>query len=86
MCKHGQYKLVNVLIPKDLSHSGESYWKSVQIDYCIADLIEALQNNGINMRGSCCGHNKKDGEIHLQDGRLLLIIDKKKAERYLANK
>lgn len=27
------------------------------------------------MRGSCCGHGKDFGDIHLQDGRVLVVTD-----------
>lgn len=73
MCKWGTYKTVRVRIPKDLSHTGVAYWKDVAIDSCIADLVDALQKAGINMRHSCCGHFKTDGEIILEDGRKLII-------------
>jgi len=53
------------------------------IDACIASLVRALQEAGINMRGSCCGHGKKDGWIELQDGRILVI--KADAVSYLGN-
>lgn len=65
--------IVKVKIPTDLSHTGESYWKDAKIDSCIADIVRALQSAGIDMRGSCCGHGKRPGEILLQDGRVLLI-------------
>lgn len=45
----------------------------MMIDKCIADLVEALQTAGINMRGSCCGHGKGPGYISLEDGRMLSI-------------
>jgi hypothetical protein len=61
-----------VKIPADLSHSGEAYWKDAEIDACIADIVEALQQAGIDMRTSCCGHGGW-GEIVLQDGRVLMI-------------
>ena len=63
---------VRVRIPTDLSHIGISYWKVAQIDYCIAPIVRALQDAGIDMRGSCCGHGEK-GSILLQDGRVLTI-------------
>ena len=73
MCDHGTVLLVNVKIPADLSHSGETYWKDAKIDGCIAPLVAALQLAGIDMRGSCCGHGERDGEIVLADGRGLLV-------------
>ena len=73
MCKQGSFKLVRVKIPAELSCSGKAKWKKAQIDTCIAPIVEALQKGGIDMRGSCCGHGKGDGDIQLQDGRTLVI-------------
>ena len=73
MCEWGTDELVNVKIPVDLACSGKSYWKKMKIDRCIAPLVKSLQEGGIDMRGSCCGHGKRDGEIELQDGRILII-------------
>ena len=71
MCNEKEEVLV--LIPADLSHTGEKQWEYKPIDKCIHKIVEALQNNCINMRGSCCGHGKTDGEILLQDGRTIII-------------
>jgi len=83
MCK-GEYEIVSVLIPADLSSTGKSHWKKMKIDKCIAPIVKALQMCGINMRGSCCGHGERDGDIHLQDGRILII--KKDGDKYLAER
>jgi hypothetical protein len=74
MCRHGKYELVRVRIPKDLSCSGRAKWKRMRIDRCIAPIVQALQEGGINMRGSCCGHGRGDGEIELADGRKLTLL------------
>lgn len=81
MCQDKTASLV-LKIPADLSHTGSEFWKFVEVDACIADLIYALQVNGIDMRGSCCGHGKADGHIDLQDGRVLVI--KSDGQKYLA--
>lgn len=73
MCKHGTVTYVWVKVPADLAHHGEEYWKQAPIDSCIASLVQSLQEGGIDMRGSCCGHGKSVGEIILQDGRSLVI-------------
>lgn len=78
MCKEGNTKNVLVKIPADLSCTGFAKYKYESIDECIAPIVEALQKGAIDMRGSCCGHNKTFGEIHLQDGRVLFIIPKSK--------
>lgn len=74
-CKECNRQTQNVLvkIPADLSCTGFARFKYVGIDACIAPLVEALQKGGIDMRGSCCGHGKSVGEIHLQDGQVLII-------------
>lgn len=74
MCKWNKIKKVKVKIPADLSSTGKTKWKHCGIDYCIANIVKALQKSKIDMRGSCCGHNKYFGDICLQDGRMLLII------------
>ena len=76
MCEYGTTVPVRVKVPADLSCSGAASWKEVQIDFCIAPIIKALQDAEIDMRGSCCGHSKGLGSIHLQDGRELLVLSK----------
>ena len=66
---------VKVKIPEDSAYSENSYWKTEKIDACIAPIIKALQDRGIDMCYSCCGHGKADGRIGLQDGRALIIKD-----------
>ena len=74
MCKWGTDEKVRVKILADLACSGKTYWKNMLIDKCIASLIKALQDGGIDMRGSCCGHGHKPGRISLADGRELFIL------------
>jgi hypothetical protein len=73
MCQWGTDTIVRVKIAPHLSHTGEAYWKEVGVDSCIADLVRALQEGGIDMLASCCGHGQRDGEIILADGRQLII-------------
>jgi len=76
MCKGSNLAdatLVKLKIPADLSSHGESYIGYRWIDSCIAPIVKALQEGGIDMRSSCCGHGKGDGKILLQDGRRLII-------------
>ncbi len=73
MCKQGNTTLVKVKISADLSHTGKVYWRKAGIDKCIAPLVKALQKGGIDMRGSCCGHNERNGYITLEDKRVLII-------------
>jgi len=44
------------------------------IDYCIADLVAALNAANIITVASCCGHgDESKANILLEDGRMLLI-------------
>lgn len=74
MCKWGDTRNVLVKIPEDLSCTGFSRMKFVAVDGCIASVVEALQRGCVDMRGSCCGHNKSFGEVHLQDDRVLVVV------------
>lgn len=84
MCGWGDTVLIKVKIPADLSGSGKVRWREKGIDRCIAPIVKALQEGGIDMRGSCCGHGKYLGDIHLQDGRMLLILSVEQADLYMA--
>ena len=59
----------------DLSHTGKEYRRLWWVDDCIADIVKALDDAGIKMRHSCCGHGKCHGDIRLDDGPELLILD-----------
>jgi hypothetical protein len=39
------------------------------IDYCVADIVAALNAAGIETMMSCCGHGKRQAELILADGR-----------------
>ena len=43
------------------------------IDYCIADIVAALNAANIITAASCCGHGKMDAIISLEDGREIRI-------------
>ena len=78
--------LVRVKIPADLSSTGKIKWRECSIDACIAPIVKALQEGGIDMRGSCCGHGEHEGDIHLQDGRTLIILDEETSNLYWKSK
>lgn len=46
---------------------------TVGVDACIADIVQALNDAGIETAGCCCGHGNGDGSIILGDGRVLII-------------
>ena len=43
------------------------------IDFCIADIVAALNAANITTIASCCGHGVMDGDIRLEDGRVLTV-------------
>jgi hypothetical protein len=74
MCKHGTNTNVMVKVAAHLSSTGVDKWREFGIDSCIAPIVRALQEGGIDMLASCCGHGHGPGEILLRDGRTLLIL------------
>jgi hypothetical protein len=68
MCKWGTDKTVKLCKPMLVSGRTE-----IAVDDCIADLVQALNDAGIETIGCCCGHGKVDGDIQLADGRILII-------------
>jgi hypothetical protein len=86
MCEWGNTARVRVKIPADLACEAIEKWKDAKIDSCIAPLVGLLQQGGIDMRGSCCGHGAAPGDIHLQDGRVLIVLDKERGRKYLISK
>ena len=45
------------------------------IDFCIHQIVAALNAGGIRTVASCCGHGKMLGRIALEDGRTLVVAD-----------
>ena len=50
------------------------------IDYCIAEVVAALNAANIITAASCCGHGKAPGNIELEDGRRLTIEEEGNAD------
>ncbi len=44
------------------------------IDPCIAPLIKALNDAGVETIASCGGHGRRPGNIGLADGRELIVV------------
>lgn len=61
MCKWGNIE--------HLEYEGKKF----QVDSCIAPIVRALNDAGIETVASCCGHGKINGIISLKDGRQLDI-------------
>lgn len=57
-----------------VGRDGQERWSWQQIDTCLAPIVKALQEGGIDMLGSCCSHGKAIGRIDLADGHTLLIV------------
>lgn len=77
MCKWGTSEDVEVTIQAYLSHTGKTRKAVKKIDKCIAPIVRALENGGIYMLASCCGHGKTNGRIDLVDGRVLIIENRR---------
>jgi len=45
------------------------------IDFCVLDLVAALNAASIRTTWSCCGHGVQPGAVALADGRYLTITD-----------
>ena len=43
------------------------------VDYCVADVVAALNAANIRTVASCCGHGQTQGVVSLEDGRTLKI-------------
>jgi len=81
VCKWGTDEEVRVFIPADLSYTGKARFDVKKIDKCIAPIVRALNEAGIYTVTSCCGHGKGDGNIHLYDGRELIIRGSPRCEK-----
>lgn len=47
--------------------------KVICIDWCIHQIVAALNAGGVETIACCCGHGAQDGRIDLADGRVLFI-------------
>ena len=58
--------------------------KLIYVDRCIALIVNALNIGGIKTVASCCGHkNEMLGNILLDDGRVLAVMDRKVWEKFI---
>lgn len=74
MCKWGDTISMELTIPAHLSCTGEARRKVIDVDRCIAPLVEALNAVGMTTIASCCGHGKQPGSIVLEGGREIRIM------------
>ena len=49
--------------------------KAVEIDNCLTNIIQALNDGGVETLISCCGHGRTNGHIVLKD-RILIVTAK----------
>jgi len=54
-------------IPMPCGHSVQA------IDFCVADIVAALNAANITTTWSCCGHGTMPAAVGLADGRLLTV-------------
>lgn len=62
MCQWGRSKKVKLCKPNEISKR-----TIIDVDYCIADIVQKLNDKKIRTLGSCCGHFKNSGEIIIED-------------------
>lgn len=43
------------------------------VDWCIHQIVAALNAGGVRTTACCCGHGRMPGRIDLEDGRILTI-------------
>ena len=65
-CDFGEY---NCQIPMPING------KVQYIDFCIANIVTALNAANIKTIASCCGHGKIEGSIVLEQGKEIIIKD-----------
>jgi hypothetical protein len=51
------------------------------VDWCIHQIVAALNAANIPTIASCCGHGVRDGRIDLADGRVLTIGSPNRMEK-----
>ena len=58
MCEWGKTRTVNV-IRRNNPYIDDG-WHQIQVDSCIADYVQRLNDQGIITLGCCCGHDKPE--------------------------
>lgn len=63
MCAHGEYETVVIK------------GRAVKVDRCLAPIVKALNDGGIDTGQCCCGHGEGDGFIMaLYNGQYRLLV------------
>ncbi len=68
MCQWGTNARVTLCKPQQISGR-----RVVEVDACIAHLVQRLNDAGVETIGACCGHGQENGSIVLRDGRILVL-------------
>lgn len=55
--------------------------KAIDVDACIAGIVQSLNDGGVPTIACCCGHGNRPGNIVLADGRELVICPDYKTAR-----
>lgn len=76
MCQWGTDTMVRLCVPMPVSGRTE-----IGVDACIAPLVQALNDAGIETIACCCGHGKTYGRIDLADGRVLMVTGDSDTDR-----
>lgn len=64
MCKWGTDKQIQLNRPRPVSGR-----VVIEVDACIAPLVQMLQDYGVVTTGCCCGHGKAPGWVSYEDER-----------------
>lgn len=67
MCEWGSSTDVILCKPREISGRIR-----VSVDSCVADVVQLLNDNGIQTLGSCCGHGNGSAKIEF-DAKVRLI-------------
>ena len=67
MCEQGAIEKVVIV-------RGRGDFEVVNVDRCIAPIVQALNRSKVFTVASCCGHGRVRGNVALADGRMLDIF------------
>ena len=52
------------------------------IDKCIHRIVACLNAGGVRTVACCCGHKDQHGRIDLEDGRVLVVMNKEESDKH----
>lgn len=71
MCKWGTHKKINVI--RRANPYVEDGWHEINVDSCIADKIQEMNNLGVITLNCCCGHGKSTPNVLVSKGSEILL-------------